>query len=128
MGMLTAAQLSEIERFAETLGTNVQEAPDGSVNFVFDRLGTLSVVGLEREDRVVIGLSRLPEAAPPDVEARLLGEAGLDPADGRLIHAARCEDGALLLALEIPASLLSATALDGALSRLTEHFDRVISR
>lgn len=126
--MLTTAQVSEIERFAETLGTNVHEAPDGSINFVFDRLGTLSVVGLEREDRVVIGLSRLAEMAPADVEARLLGEAGPDPADGRLIHAARCEDGSLLLALEMPASMLSATALDGALSRLSEHFDRVISR
>lgn len=128
MAMLTRSQMSEVERFAETLGTTAHEAPDGSVNFVFDRLGTLSIVGLEREDRIVIGLSRPADAAPVDAEARLLAEAGLDPADGLAVHAAKGPDGAFLLALDVPASTLSATALDGALSRLTAHFDRVVSR
>jgi hypothetical protein len=104
-----------IESFVQSLGLAAQPAMDGSYNFVFERLGSLSVVPTEREQGTIIALSRPARTPGMDVERRLLAAGGVDRATNRLIYTAIGADGSHIIAVDFDESHWSLPNFDETL-------------
>lgn len=124
MIVFTPTQQGEIRRFADLLGVDALAASDASFNFEFERLGHLTIQPGD-SDRAIVSLARRVSFPTPVVLERALRTSGIDPTDGSMLHAGLSDDGDLILSCDLPATGLSVSDLDGALSKLAHAFEGI---
>lgn len=115
MAELSMSAKSVIGSFAADLGVDAGAAPDGSYNFVFERMGTLSIMPTDRDPGVVIALARQPQTHSSDYERRLLAAGGIDRATNKLIYTAIAGDGSHIIAVDFDETRWSLPELDETL-------------
>ena len=120
---LSLSGRSTVESFASNLGLDARPAADGSYNFVFERLGTLSIMPTDREAGALIALTRAPRSNSADYERKLLAAGGIDPDTNELIYSAITEDGSHVFAVDFDEARWSLPELDGTLGRLAGFHD-----
>lgn len=125
MGTLNSTTLYAIEQFASTLGLPARPARDGSISFVFERAGTLSMTPSADSSRVLMSLARKPVRPDSSVERRALQKAGIDPTSSRFLHAGLASDGTIVMAESFGENELDLPALEGCFARLVQAQDEL---
>ncbi len=125
MAQMSPGATSAVSSFAGSLGLEARPASDGSYNFIFERLGTLSIAAAEDGRTAIIALSRQPRTNAATSELSLLAQAGFSMAYNRIVHAALAADGSHVLAVEMDDTALNLPELDDALRVLGNLHDAV---
>ena len=111
--------LDTIASFAADLGLPARPARDGSFSFVFADSGTLALT--PSDDGPHVSLSRRPDRVDARMLRAALGQAGRDPAHGRIVHVGLASDDSLLMSIRLDPNELSLPVLDDCLQRLRHH-------
>jgi hypothetical protein len=109
-----------IESFAAKMGVTARVAADHSYGFEFSRLGTLSILQSEDDDRVIVSLARVSNRVDALMQRHLLNLAGYESRSNTTLHAGIASGKTCVLALAFDDVNFSEQSLDEALFRLNE--------
>ena len=109
-----------IESFAAKMGVIARVAADHSYGFEFSRLGTLSILQSEDDDKVIVSLARVSNRVDALTQRRLLNLAGYDSRSNSTVQAAIASGETCVLALAFDEINFDEQSLDEALFRLNE--------
>lgn len=126
MAELPLGARSVVESFAHSLGLDARPAADGSFTFVFQRLGTFSIVPMQAGRGAILTLSRMPRSNETKAERKLLAAGGVDGVKNQLVYSAMAEDGSHLVAVTVEDGDWSLPELDQTLLQLGRIHDELI--
>lgn len=125
MGTLNSSSLYAIEQFSGSIGLPARPARDGSISFVFERSGTLSMTPSADGSRVLVSLARKPVRPDSAVERRALQKAGIDPTSSQFLHAGIANDGTIVLIMSLGENEFDLPALESCFERLVQAHDEI---
>lgn len=125
MGQFTAQTRQTVEDFAASMQFSAPPAPaaDGSYTFVFDRLGTLSLLATDDGKNVLAALGRAPLSGDDGTMELFLEGAGLDPLNNQPLNAGLAPDGTFYYVMPIPSASFDLPTLEQTLDRLAAAHD-----
>ncbi|MEL6336585.1 MAG: hypothetical protein AAFS07_07145 [Pseudomonadota bacterium] len=130
MARFDAKSLRTVQDFGGALSLVPVEGPDGSFTFIFEKMGTLTLVAsgedrLGAEGPIMISLARTPGRVDGRLMEALFAAAGYESQSNLSIHAGLARDGSAILTLAVPRDRFDLSTLEGGIDRLSALFDKV---
>jgi hypothetical protein len=120
MGEFSRQTRQTVETFASSMqfARMPKPAKDGSYNFVFEQMGTLSLIATEDGKYVLMALGRKQRINDNGRMKRFFAGAGLDPTTNAALHAGIAPDGAYYYVTRIPSDRFDLPTLEETLNWL----------